>query len=99
MFVVVMSFTKKFDADDDRVQGHRRLIRELVASGQVVLAGPRKPQAGGVMVFNVPSEDELLAILQRDPMRVGGLIEDQIFEFKTTAAIDEKLLDPSVRTS
>jgi uncharacterized protein YciI len=96
MFVVVMRFSETLDLEDERVQGHRSLTRELVAAGQVVLAGPRNPRVGGLMVFDVPTEEELQALLARDPMRIAGLIEDEIFDFAVTAAVDEKHLDSSV---
>lgn len=95
MFVVVMHFTSTFEADDERVLGHKRLNRELVATGQLVMAGPRTSVAGGLMVFNVATDEELRGLLDRDPMRKAGMIEDEIFDFTVTVAADQQYVAPS----
>jgi uncharacterized protein YciI len=96
MFVVMTRYLMEFDPADPHVQEHRKFLSEQAAAGRVVLSGPRNPRLGGLTVYDMPSESDLQQLLSKDPMRIAGMLETEIFEFTATIAADSRHLDPSV---
>ena len=96
MFIVLTRYREKFDPDDPHVKAHRDFLRAHAAAGRVVVSGPRNPRVGGATIYNVPTEQELRALLAQDPMHVAGMVDDEIVDFVATVAADEQHLDPSL---
>jgi uncharacterized protein YciI len=54
---------------------HQRFLDELERRGLVVSAGRQNPPTGGVILFNVDSEEEARALLSDDPYVLRGLAD------------------------
>jgi uncharacterized protein YciI len=54
---------------------HLDKLRPLVEKGRVVLAGPFTDGSGSLIVVDLESRDEAVALANRDPYTVGGVFE------------------------
>jgi uncharacterized protein YciI len=81
MFVVELQFS----GDPARLElrpEHRRRLSELHEAGQVRLAGPWADESGALLVFEVPDEAAVRAILEADPYyRADGVTVARIVEW------------------
>jgi uncharacterized protein YciI len=66
MYAVQLAFSD----DDTRLAlrpQHRERLAHLAAEGRLLAAGPWSDESGALLVFAVPSRDDLDAILAADP--------------------------------
>ena len=59
---------------------HRVWLKELLEQGILLVSGPMVNRAAALLVFRAASEEELSALLDRDPLEVAGVIEERIIE-------------------
>ncbi len=59
---------------------HRVWLKELLDEGILLVSGPMVNRAAALLVFSASSEEELSALLDRDPLEVAGVIEERIIE-------------------
>ena len=55
---------------------HVEYLTGLNAEGKVVLAGPVGDGAGGMVVYDAPSEDEVRRLIDEDPYTIEGVAVD-----------------------
>ena len=82
MFVVTLTYIQPIEAIEAKTAEHREWLDQFVADGRLLLAGPKVPRTGGVLVFATgPSKDEIAALLEADPFKAHGLADYDIVEF------------------
>ena len=55
---------------------HAQFIDDLFARGVILMAGPFEPAGSGALVIlNVNTPEEALAIYDRDPWKSGGILQ------------------------
>lgn len=73
-FVVQLTFT-----DNDRRLAarpeHRTYLKDLLAQGKLVTAGPWADDTGALLVYEVADEAELRAVIAADPYTEAGGVE------------------------
>lgn len=60
---------------------HEAHLATGIASGNVLLAGPKVSEGGGLMIARFPGRGELDAFLARDPFVTNGLAHFEVKEF------------------
>lgn len=84
MFIVSLNYTKALDAVDALLDSHRAYLKTYFDCGVFVLAGPKQPRNGGVIIAQAPTRAELQAILEQDPFFIGGVADYAVIEVKPT---------------
>jgi uncharacterized protein YciI len=83
LFVVVWRYTDDTSLVDETRPLHREYLMGMVERGEVRQAGPWADGTGGLLVFEVATEAELVALLDADPYTKAGVVVDQqIHEWK-----------------
>lgn len=79
LFAVEYSYVADPERLDQHRPRHRAFLSELAAQGTVLLSGPFGPpaQPGALIIMNAPSLDDVHRLLDADPFREAGLIEDR----------------------
>jgi uncharacterized protein YciI len=71
---------------------HREYLRELIANGKLVIAGPITDNSGGLIVYNVDEESEIEGIIKNDPFYKCGVFQTwEIWPWKIVMANRELL--------
>ena len=75
-----------FDQRRPYLDAHRQWVERLQQSGQRISSGflvddQRRPGGGGLLVFEAQSYADALALVQTDPMILGGLVTWQLQEW------------------
>lgn len=60
---------------------HEAHIASGIAAGNLLLAGPKTTEGGGLMIARFPSREELDDFLARDPFVTNGLARFDVKEF------------------
>jgi len=67
----------EYISDKDRIQAvrptHRAYLNELMAKGQLALAGPTTDDWGAIIVYEANTAEEAEALLKGDPFHAGGI--------------------------
>jgi uncharacterized protein YciI len=76
MFHLVISrYLKSFDELDAAMAEHQAFLETHYRQGSFLLSGPKLPRDGGVILAQTASREELIGIMENDPLRVQGLID------------------------
>jgi uncharacterized protein YciI len=81
MFIVSLTYTVPLERIDASRAAHRAWLLEQAARGVILLAGPKVPREGGILVANAASRAELEETLRGDPFHQEGLARYDITEF------------------
>ncbi|EKS68881.1 hypothetical protein BURK_027665 [Burkholderia sp. SJ98] len=84
MYVINLRYTGALAEIDDALEAHRAYLERYFAAGVFVMAGPKVPRDGGVIVASGIERDRLDAIVAEDPFAQQGLAHYDIIEFKAT---------------
>lgn len=82
--MAIYAVTYKYIDDPELINqirpSHRVWLKELLDQGSLLVSGPMVNRAAALLVFRSGSEEELSALLDRDPLEVAGVIEERIIE-------------------
>jgi uncharacterized protein YciI len=81
MFIVTLTYTAPLERLDAHLAAHRAWLGEQVACGLVLMAGPKLPREGGIIVARAASRAELDEALRGDPFAQHGLATYAVAEF------------------
>jgi uncharacterized protein YciI len=84
MYVINLRYTGALAEIDDALDAHRLYLERYFAAGVFVMAGPKVPREGGIIVASGIERERLDAILAEDPFAQQGLAHYDITEFKAT---------------
>ncbi len=74
------------------IKEHQKYLALGFAGGWILVSGPKASSGGGVILMKGPSRQEVEAWFSRDPMKVAGVQDYHVVEFKLHDC------QPSVRT-
>ncbi|MGP5125992.1 YciI family protein [Brachybacterium tyrofermentans] len=77
LFAVQYTYTDDAEKTQSVRPEHRDHLRELLAAGTLLLAGPFAGTPGGLLVVRADSEEGALAALDGDPFLREGVIIDR----------------------
>ena len=81
MFLIDISYTRPIEEIEARTVEHRAWLDVQIAAGHLILAGPKVPRTGGVLIGRGGTKDEMIALLAQDPFQLAGLVKVEITEF------------------
>ncbi len=81
MVLVLIRYIKPLADVQSGRAAHRAFLDECVASGHLIVSGPREDQTGGILLARGRSVDEVRAIFAKDPFQTSGLASYEFVEF------------------
>jgi len=84
MYVINLRYTGALAEIDDALDAHRVYLERYFAACVFVIAGPKVPREGGIILASGIERDRLDAIIGEDPFAQQGLAHYDITEFKAT---------------
>lgn len=82
MFLIDITYSRPIEEIEAQTVAHRAFLDIHLASGLLLLAGPKVPRTGGVLIARGgQTKDELAAIFAEDPFVALGLADYVITEF------------------
>jgi len=82
MILVLMRYVKPIEEVEEHTEAHRAFVDRLVRDGKVIVAGPRDPRTGGLMLTTFESEVDAMKTLVDDPFFEHGIAEYEAIRFK-----------------
>lgn len=78
-FALVYTYTDDTDHVTAHRPAHRAYLDTLLASGELVVAGPlgAPGPAGGLLVFDVPSAERVAELADKDPFQTEGVVVER----------------------
>lgn len=84
MFLVLTTYAKPIEEIEKFLPAHSAHLDNYYKSKKIIFSGRRNPRIGGIILFNVDSKNEVLAIIEKDPFKQNGCAEYEITEFFPT---------------
>lgn len=84
MFLVVTEYQKGVEEIERFLPAHSAFLEQYYQQKKVVFSGRRNPRVGGMILFNVGTEQEVEGILAQDPFKQNGIAAYNIMEFIPT---------------
>jgi uncharacterized protein YciI len=84
MYVINLRYTGALAEIDDALEAHREFLTRYFEAGVFVMAGPKMPREGGVIIASGIERARLDAIIAEDPFAQQSLAHYDITEFKAT---------------
>ncbi|MGH8780805.1 YciI family protein [Paraburkholderia sp.] len=84
MYVISITYTAPLERVDDALEAHRAFLTQHFETGVFIMAGPKVPRGGGVIIAMGIERDELDEILATDPFAQQQLARYDITDFKAT---------------
>ncbi|MGI9280595.1 MAG: YciI family protein [Endozoicomonas sp.] len=81
MFVVLLRFSHNKDQVSQYLEAHKQWIKKGFDEGVFLLAGGIKPSAGGAIVADNASLEEVQARVNQDPFVIEDVVTADIIEF------------------
>ena len=87
MYLMISTYLAPLDEVDKAREDHLAFVAGLEERGLVVSAGRQDPAVGGVILFDVDSEQEAQDLIAQDPYVLRGLAEYKATGWKPTRGI------------
>lgn len=71
-FLVLTTFTSAEKRMAHRAE-HRVYLNQLVDEGKLLMAGPFEDESGGIIIFEAGDQDEVQAMMDKDPFTINGV--------------------------
>ncbi len=84
MYVIHLRYTGALAEIDDALDAHRLYLERKCDAGAFIIAGPKLPCDGGIILAASMDRDRLDAIIAEDPFSQQRLAHYDIIEFKAT---------------
>ena len=82
MILILMRYVKPIEEVEEHVEAHRAFVDRLIREGKVVVAGPRDPRTGGVLLTTFDSDVDAMKRFVDDPFFEHGIAEYEAIRFK-----------------
>ena len=81
MFIINFNFIKPLEEVNKYTELHRAYVAKQYEKEKFIIGGPKTPRNGGVVVSNECSKEELMMILENDPLILERVAEYDLIEF------------------
>ena len=88
MYLLIVSYSKQPATVEPHIAPHGAWVKQHLAAGNFLFAGPKKSGLGGVIAAKSMEKSELLSILATDSYVQADVADYQIIEF------DSRLVRP-----
>jgi uncharacterized protein YciI len=87
VYLMISTYTVPLEEVDKLRDAHLAFLDELQGRGLVVDAGRQSPPRGGVVILNVASEEEAVAVMADDPYLKANVGHYQAVGFNPTRGV------------
>jgi uncharacterized protein YciI len=87
VYLMISTYRVPLDEVDEARDDHQRFLDGLESRGLVVSAGRQKPPTGGMILFNVDTEEEAWALIADDPYVLRALAEYEARGWEPTRGV------------
>ena len=84
MFIIMMNYVESVEMIEKHLVAHRKFLDQCFQNNSMIVAGPRVPRDGGVIISQLSERNELEQVLQQDPFVINRLVQYDIVEFTPT---------------
>jgi uncharacterized protein YciI len=84
MYVINLRYTGALAEIDDALEGHREFLARYFQAGVFVIAGPKVPREGGIIIASGIDRARLDEIIAEDPFARQQLAHYDVTEFEPT---------------
>lgn len=84
MFIVLLTYIRPLEEVDALIPDHVRFLDEQYASGLFVASGRRVPRTGGFFLISGQDRDRVMAAIELDPFKIGGVASYEVNELVAT---------------
>ena len=82
MFLVEINYTRPIEEIEAKTAEHRAWLEVQIASGLLILTGPKIPRTGGFLIARGGlTLEEITEAMKEDPFQAHGLADYRIVEF------------------
>ncbi|MFA5257544.1 MAG: YciI family protein [Opitutales bacterium] len=81
MFIIHIHYTVPLEEVDRHLPAHVEWLHGHEAAGRFVTYGRLVPRTGAIIVADVPTREELDAILAADPFQINGVGTVEVMQF------------------
>ncbi|WP_435263696.1 YciI family protein [Tenacibaculum sp. nBUS_03] len=81
MFIINFNFLKPLEETNKYTELHKAYVTEQYEKNKFIIGGAKKPRNVGVMLLNECLDEEILAILENNPLIFKGLAEYNLIKF------------------
>jgi len=78
LHLVISRYLKSPSELDAVMAEHQYFLETYYRKDVFLLSGPKSPRDGGIILAQAATRDELVDIMERDPLRVHGLIDYEV---------------------
>lgn len=89
MFVISLTYVRPLPEVDAHLEQHNKFLDRRYAAGNFLLSGRKEPRTGGLIIAVARSRQEVLDMLEDDPLRIHGIASYEIQEFTPSKARDD----------
>lgn len=80
VFVIDIEYLVPFAEVEPHLGAHIAFIKDCLGAGFILIAGPKVPRSGGMIIATAPSREEAAATMARDPFVIEGVANVSITE-------------------
>lgn len=84
MYLLLVHYRQPLERIDLLIPPHNAYLEKYYARGDFVMSGRRIPRTGGVILADVPSEEEVQRIIAEDPFVMAGVAQYEVIAFTPT---------------
>ncbi|KYQ97222.1 hypothetical protein AWY96_01380 [Serratia plymuthica] len=89
MFIIENTYLASQEKIDSFIPAHRAYMDVLFKEGLFIAMGPKVPRDGGVIISAMHNKDELIKLLNQEPLVKNDLVSYRLIEFKPTVVGDK----------
>lgn len=84
MFIISLTYKVAIENVEHHIQEHNSFLRKYYNSGLFIASGRKEPRAGGIIICNASSKNEVEQIITEDPFYIHQIANYDIIEFIPT---------------
>ncbi|HET6501697.1 MAG TPA: YciI family protein [Amycolatopsis sp.] len=87
MFILLPTYCAPLDEVDKVMGAHGDWLAKQYSAGRFLVAGPREPREGGVILAAGDDRAEMEKLVATDPFTLGGVATYQLLEMRPTGGV------------
>lgn len=84
MFIIMINYQASISVIDQHLDEHREFLDQCYKNNFFMVAGPRTPRTGGIIISQLSDIDKLEKVLKKDPFIINHFVNYEIIAFTPT---------------
>jgi hypothetical protein len=81
MFIISLTYKSSIENVEQHIPQHTIFLNKYYESGNFIASGRKEPRAGGIIIANAASQNDIEHIISEDPFYVHQIADYEITEF------------------